>query len=187
MKEVQVRVADKSLTIFGFLGAILLAGILYYIGTKIEFASQQTYTIVIGLSLYTFIMYNVYLKKSKLVQICISKDLRIIIKEGEKILQDIGTVNCYYYKNFIPKKFGALLQIKSDRKSYIYYIVSKDLSQYTQSDTENISNLIGMFDAVYKNKKSKNLIINFVTFLPLLIILISVATVIGFILYAIFK
>lgn len=102
-------------------------------------------------------------------------------------MQDIGTVNCYYYKDFIPKKFDSLLQIKSDRKSYIYYIVSKDLSQYTQSDTENISNLIGMFDSVYKNKKSRNLIIDVVTLLPLLIILISVATVLGFILYTIFK
>lgn len=102
-------------------------------------------------------------------------------------MQDIGTVNCYYYKNFIPKKFGALLQIKSDRKSYLYYIVPKDLSQYRQSDTENISNLIGMFDSVYLNKKNRNLIIDIVTFLPLLIILTSVAIVIGFILYAIFK
>lgn len=186
MKEVEVRVVNKSLAIFGFFGAILLAGILYYIGTKIEFASQQTYTIVIGLSVYTVIMYNFYLKKSKLMQICISKDLRIIIREDDKVLQDTGTVNCYYYKNFIPKKFGSLLQIKSDRKSYLYYIVSKDLMQYTGYDTENISNLIGMFDAVYKSKKSRNLLIDIVTFLPLLIILISVATVKGFILYAIF-
>lgn len=66
MKEIEVRLANKS---FGFFGAILLAGILYYIGTKIEFSSQQTYTIVIGLSVYTLIMYNIYLKKSKLVQI----------------------------------------------------------------------------------------------------------------------
>lgn len=65
--------------------------------------------------------------------------------------------------------------------------MSKDLRQFTESDTENISNLIGMFDAFYKSKKSRNLIIDIVTFLPLLIILISFAIVIGFILYAIIK
>lgn len=70
MKEVEVRVANISLAIFGFFGAILFAGILYYIGTLIEFASQQTYTIIIGLSVYTVVMYNVYLKKTKLIQIC---------------------------------------------------------------------------------------------------------------------
>lgn len=177
MKTFEVRLASKSVTIFGFLGAILLCGILYYLGIKMKHTTQQTYLIIAVLGIYVLVMYRINLKKSRLVNFYINRDQHIIVQENKHILQDINTITSYYYKNIIPKKFGFLLQVKTEKQNYNYYITSKDLSTYKKSDSDNIDQLSNCLDSVLKGKKNKNLMIDFIVYLPLSLILVSITII----------
>ncbi|MFZ4930959.1 hypothetical protein [Chryseobacterium sp. Mn2064] len=184
MNSFEVRIANKRTTILGCIGAILLCGTLYCLGTEMKYTTQQTYIIIAGLSLYTLIMYRVNVKKSKVVNFYFNADTDLVVVGNENTLEDIYVINKYYYRNILPKRLGFLLHIKTDKGNCIFYIVSKDLASYTTIDSNNVDQLSKYIDKVLKGKKSRNLIVDCIAYLPLLLVLISIITI-GCVLYII--
>ncbi|MGH1520390.1 hypothetical protein [Chryseobacterium sp. JK1] len=179
MNNFEVRVANKKVTVFGFIGAILLCGILYLWGSEMKYTTQQTYMMIVGLSLYVLIMYRVNLKKSQIVNFNFNNNGDMVIRENESILQEVYDINSYYYKNIIPRKFGFLLYVRTHKENHLYYIVSKDLATYKKSDSDNVDQLSNCIDTLFKGKKNRNVIVDFIAYLPPLLILISIIVVIS--------
>lgn len=184
MKEIEVRIANKTIAFFGFIGAIFLGIILFYIGSKMQYTTQQTYLIVIVLSLYTFIMYLINVKKSKVIQICICEDANIRLKDYNANTTNIE-ISSYYCKNIIPKKIGFLLQFTEGKKRFMYYIISLNPGHYQQTDEENVIYLKNELDRVLKDRKVKDHWIDLICFLPVILITICFIIVTGFIYFVI--
>ncbi len=121
-------------------------------------------------------MYRINVRKSRILTFNLNHD-HIVILENGKVTQELNSIHSYYYKNIIPRKIGSLLQLKAVKDSFIYYIVSKDLAVYKKSDSDNVDNFCDCLDTVFKGKEKRNVIINLISYFPLLILLASLTIV----------
>lgn len=151
----QYRIANFKILLLSMLGMAILVLVLIYFAQKFSYTVNQTYFLIFGLSLLTFMMFYINLKFSKLVSFnMINNSINIIESDKNTEIKRADVIDYNFYL-LTHKTLGHLLRINTKNKEYIYWIVWVSLQKITEEETNNIKNLQNDVSEVLRTKKVK--------------------------------
>ncbi|NML71080.1 hypothetical protein HHL23_14925 [Chryseobacterium sp. RP-3-3] len=177
--QTKYRIANFKILLLSMLGMAILVLVLIYFAQKFSYTVNQTYFLIFGLSLLTFMMFYINLKFSKLVSFNIVNN-NINILESNKNTEIKGSdVIDYNFYLLTHKTMGHLLRINTKNKEYIYWIVWVSLQKITEEETSNIKELQKDVSEVLRAKKIKKGVdycIVFFSWLPFILLALGLLT-----------
>lgn len=177
--QTQYRIANFKILLLSMLGMGVLLMVLIYFAQKFSYTVNQTYFLIFGLCLLTFMMFYINLKFSKLVSFnIINNNINIIESDTNTEIKG-GDVIDYNFYLLTHKTMGHVLRINTENKEYIYWIVWVSLQKITEEETNNIKLLQKDISQVLRTKKMKKGVdycIIFFSWLPFILLAVGLLT-----------
>lgn len=179
-KDIQLRVVNSKVILLSILVMPILLLIIYFMAGKIShYTTNQTYFIIMSLSVIACINFSIIKKSSKLVNFSFSDSLLHISSDmisTEIHYSNINNYNIYY---LIIKKMGYMIRIK-ESKNYFFWITFKNFDKKEKTDDEDYKIICEFFNRADLQKKTIDLDRN-ILFLALLPLILSIIGLLGFV------
>lgn len=179
--QTQYRIANFKVLLLSMLAMGILVVVLIYFAQTFSYTVNQTYFLIFGLSLLTFMMVYINLKFSKLVSFEIINNNINIIEDNKKVGINKDDVIDYNFYLLTHKTMGYLLRINTKNKEYFYWIVWVNLQKITEEEINNIKNLQKEISEVLITKKLKRGIdysLIFLSWLPFILLALGLLTLV---------
>ncbi|MBL1223107.1 hypothetical protein JET18_19845 [Chryseobacterium sp. L7] len=177
--QAQYRIANFKVLLLSMLAMGILVVVLIYFAQKFSYTINQTYFLICGLSLLTFMMFYFNLKFSKLVSFRNVNNSINVIENNKNIAIEEGDVIDYDFYLLTHKTMGHLLRINTKNKEYFYWIVWVSLQKISEEETNNVKNLqkdIAELLRTKKIKKSIDYCIIFLSWIPFILLALGLVT-----------
>lgn len=184
------RLANFKILLLSMFVMFVMLMILIYFVEKVSYTVNQTYYLIFGMSILTILMVIVNLKFSKIIRIFIFNDKIEIMKSNNSIIFNKKNIHNYNFYLLTNKVMGHLLRIKYNNKEYIYWIVWKDINKFDNTELAEINALkteLALFFKDKLRKTSKDYFIQFLTYLPFILLVFGIAIFIGGLIYTLSK
>lgn len=184
------RLANFKILLLSMFVMFVMLMILIYFVEKVSYTVNQTYYLIFGMSILTILMVIVNLKFSKIIRIFIFNDKIEIMKSNNSIIFHKKNIHNYNFYLLTNKVMGHLLRIKYNNKEYIYWIVWKDINKFDNTELAEINALkteLALFFKDKLRKTSKDYFIQFLTYLPFILLVFGIAIFVGGLIYTLSK